>query len=254
MKYRRQSCRVAALAIVLALIGPTAGLTALQTTGANPAAVSPQPLVAGVQTFGATYGEWSARWWQWLLSIPAAQNPNLDQSGADCKEGQTGNVWFLAGTFGEGPVTRTCTVPAGKGIFFPVVNSITFAPFPHETLNALRAQAADFLDAVTLLKVTLDGVDLPDLRSLRVQSPVFSFTVPEAGVLPSGFCPLLAGPPSPTPPPRGPSQFCDPAVADGFWVLLSPLRPGGHKLRFRAKANTDPPFALDVTYNLTIAP
>ena len=50
--------------------------------------------------FANTYGEWSARWWQWLMSIPKATNPNLDATGAHCAEAQTGQVWFLAGLFG----------------------------------------------------------------------------------------------------------------------------------------------------------
>jgi len=27
-------------------------------------------------------------WWQWLLSIPTAVNPNLDSTGANCGVGQ----------------------------------------------------------------------------------------------------------------------------------------------------------------------
>ena len=38
----------------------------------NPGVVPPS-----VNEFGNPYGEWTARWWQWLLSIPAATNPNL---------------------------------------------------------------------------------------------------------------------------------------------------------------------------------
>ncbi len=45
--------------------------------------------------YGNTYGEWSARWWQWLLSVPTPKNPNLDTTGQDCDEGQAGPVWFL---------------------------------------------------------------------------------------------------------------------------------------------------------------
>jgi hypothetical protein len=47
--------------------------------------------------YGLSYGEWSARWWQWILSIPTQMNPNLDSTGAHCAEGQSGHVWFLPG-------------------------------------------------------------------------------------------------------------------------------------------------------------
>jgi hypothetical protein len=56
--------------------------------------------------FGNTYGEWSARWWQRLVSIPAASNPSLASGAVDCTLGQSGPVWFLAGTFGDKAYTR----------------------------------------------------------------------------------------------------------------------------------------------------
>src|SRR5262245_26501057 len=74
----------------------------------------------------APFKQLSAEWWQWALSIPAAENPQLDTTGGDCVVGQRGDVWFLAGTFGGGTVTRTCSVPEGTVLFFPVVNFVYF--------------------------------------------------------------------------------------------------------------------------------
>ena len=70
-----------------------------------------------------------AKWWKWVLAIPASQNPIFDQTGADCGLGQNGGVWYLAGTTG-GAVTRTCTIPAGKSIFFPIINVNNDYPCP----------------------------------------------------------------------------------------------------------------------------
>src|SRR5437763_11387933 len=77
-----------------------------QNSGIHPPCSSP---------YGLTYGEWSARWWQWLLAIPPNVNPNFDGTSLDpdvatvndCAQGQSGPVWFLAGTFG-GPAERAC--------------------------------------------------------------------------------------------------------------------------------------------------
>jgi hypothetical protein len=77
--------------------------------------------------YGNTYGEWSARWIQWLLSIPMAINPAFDNTGANCGQGQAGPVWFLAGTFG-GPVKRACTVPPGKALTGGVFNGTSIGP------------------------------------------------------------------------------------------------------------------------------
>jgi hypothetical protein len=84
--------------------------------------------------FGWSYGEWSAKWWQWVYSIPLETNPQLQgivQPPAvpvtvtvDCSQGQAGPVWFLAATFG-GWAVRECKdpIPADVPIFFPVNNT-----------------------------------------------------------------------------------------------------------------------------------
>ena len=52
----------------------------------------------------------SAQWWQWVLSIPTPANPLTDVTGVNCMMGQRGDVWFLAGTFAGGTVSRRCSV------------------------------------------------------------------------------------------------------------------------------------------------
>jgi hypothetical protein len=39
--------------------------------------------------YGLTYGEWTAKWWQWAYSIPKNVNPSYDDSGRYCSEGQS---------------------------------------------------------------------------------------------------------------------------------------------------------------------
>jgi hypothetical protein len=72
------------------------------------------------------FNQLTAEWWQWALSIPTKVNPLLDTNGGNCMIGQRGSMWFLAGTFGIDMVTRTCDVPEGKALFFPVINQINF--------------------------------------------------------------------------------------------------------------------------------
>src|SRR5438046_3826702 len=80
-------------------------------------------------TYGRTYGDWAAAWWQWALSIPASHHPLFDT--ADCGVGQSGPVFFLGGKACStldthcdfGHADRICTVPSGKALFFPVINT-----------------------------------------------------------------------------------------------------------------------------------
>src|SRR5262249_22552324 len=98
---------------------------ALATALALPAAGAAANILPPNSTaFGKTYGGWSAAWWQYVLAQPASSSPRVDPTGAGCGTGQSGRVFFLVGTSGSGTATRDgCTVPAGKALFFPLVNA-----------------------------------------------------------------------------------------------------------------------------------
>ena len=34
--------------------------------------------------YGSHFADWAAQWWQFVLSIPLADNPLLDETGAGC--------------------------------------------------------------------------------------------------------------------------------------------------------------------------
>lgn len=229
-------CLVALFTILLGIVG--------QITG--PAVPAAEAFVVPVGlTSGAEYGEWSARWWQWALSIPWGKNPVADTTGEHCAEGQVGNVWFLAGSFGSDPVERTCTVPKGKPLFFPLINVAVSDPFPNETILDLRMQALPFIDPTTSLSVTIDKLTLGTaiLSKFRVQSPVFQVVIPQGAVQ----CIFVPGPPDP-------ACFLFPAgphptvVSDGYWLFLSPLPVGTHTIKIKAVGF----FNQDVTYTLIV--
>jgi hypothetical protein len=187
----------------------------------------------------------SAEWWQWLLSIPPAENPSLDPTGDKCVVGQRGSTWFLAGTFG-GPVTRTCSVPTGKEIFFPVANSVFFdspnrcGQGPEQlSVAEMRAILDGFIAGVSGVSVELDGRPVRDQDLHRVRSKVFGIALPEENLFDAG-APCEAG-------------IYSPSVADGYYVLLEPLAAGQHTLRFRAE-NPEEGFVIDTTYHLTVVP
>jgi hypothetical protein len=230
--------RVVAISVgVVGLI--ISGMLAVAQAGSGDP--TPQVVDLTLAPYGNTYGEWSARWWQWWTSIPAATNPVLDETGANCAEGQSGPVWFLARTFG-GAVTRSCTVPAGRALFFPVMNLIFGAgardceplnPGVPCNLNALREAAAAPLENPPTLEASINGVPVQNLSGYRVQSPVFSVILPEAAIfgLPSGTF--------------------EPNVSDGYHLMLEPLSAGEHTIYFKAVLADG--FTTEVTYHLTIS-
>ncbi len=189
--------------------------------------------------YGLTYAEWTAKWWQWAYSMPEAINPMIDDTGRNCANNQTGPVWFLAGT-GGGAVTRECTIPSDKGILIPIINvECDSATEPAlDTEAELRACAKEDQDTVIGKEITVDGLNVGNLDSYRFQTSVFNLTLPENNI--AGVAPQTAK-----------------AVSDGFWILLEPLPPGMHEVKFKALLG-DPTatgatnFALDVTYLLTV--
>jgi hypothetical protein len=223
---------LAVSALVLGLASPGSG----QGKGnPNPGVVPPNS-----KAYGKTYGEWAAAWWNWALSSPLESNPVVDETGEFCDVNQAGPVWFLAGTFG-GSAERECTVPAGKPLFFPIINTIFAATEPEETEEELRAGANADIDDVTVLEVSVDGVPLQDLsRRYRAESPAFVLHLPEGAILDQL---------------SGLSGDLFPAVADGYWILLAPLSVGEHVIHFRgAKGDPEAPdFETEVTYYLTVA-
>ncbi len=190
--------------------------------------------------YGLSYGEWTAKWWQWAYSIPTNDNPTADETGAKCGVGQNDtNVWFLSGT-GGGKATRTCTIPAGKAILIPLLNvQCSYITDPAlKSESELRECAKEDQDKGTNLQASIDGVAIPDLKKYRVQSPLFNITYPKDNV--AGV-------------PQGTSQ----AISDGYWILIKPLSAGKHEIRasgsiadFTATGPLN--FISDVKYDVSV--
>jgi hypothetical protein len=211
--------------------------------GPNPGVLPPQS-----HPYGKTYGEWEAAWWKWAFSLPADHHPLTDTAPAST--GQTGNVWFLGGTFitetgpgGEiiGRVTRDATIPTGKALFFPLVNTEgSTAEGNGATEAELRAYAKMSADTIvpSSLFVQIDGRSLQGLGSFRAQSPLFIY-----GPLPvNNLLGFAAGTTSPS-------------VSDGYHVMLTPLSVGQHTLHFGGTAEAPGfTFIQDITYHITVAP
>jgi hypothetical protein len=208
--------------------------------------------------FTALYAEYSARWWQYADSVPTAQSPFLDQTGANFAAGQSGPVWFLSGTVcfnalgqpcvatdkNPATVVRNVTLPAGKFLFFPVLNSEADnvnpgAPDTTFTADQLRALVKQQQDAAENMTVEVDGRTIPDVSRFRVTSPVFRYTLPRDNIIT-----YLTGV-------NVPARTVYPAVGDGVYLMLAPLSPGHHTIHFAG--DTGPGnYALNVTYDINV--
>jgi hypothetical protein len=253
VKYWRSS-----LAVVMALI--------MSTSVAFAQTLNPGVVPINGQVGGLTYGQWSARWWQYAYSVTTF---------ARCRAEPSGPMWFLAGAAKRrGIAVRSCIVPSGRNIMFPVFNaewsvaeaqaqqmvtptqSCLIPDQPNGTSDAdllacATAQANQALDVDlgASLEADVDGVTLQNLLNFRAVSPPFTFTT--VGGNPFRLCPA-----------DGSCPLTSRAVADGFWIILTPLSPGMHTIHFAATVpfpNVNPPampftFTTDATYHLMVQP
>jgi len=227
-------------AILFMITAPTSG----SAVSASFTIIPPDD--AQAQT-GKTYGEWSALWWQSTMSVPFADNPIIDPTGAKCRQGQIAGsaVFFLRSTTG-GNLTRSgCVVPAGKILFLPL---LTFANYQSaddkskEPEHSIRNYLNGFVRSTRELQVNIDGTDVgttvnlqPHATPLRAKSPdgFFTFIAPENNIF--GGTPGLSYD----------------WISDGFYLIVAPLSPGAHTITF---GGTSRNFEAYVTYNLIVEP
>ena len=161
----------------------------------------------------------AARWVRWVAAAGLDESPIDDTTGAHGMANQPTDVWFLAGNRG-GSVHRRLAVPAGRDLFFPVVNGWA--------VSDEAPDVAELLDAVHG-SVAVDGAPLE----------------PELIVTRQPF--VVAG-----------ARFNDitlrtkpkPVVTWGLWRSVPALAPGEHEVHVVAGDGGD--WSLDVRYQLLV--
>ena len=191
----------------------------------------------------------TADWWKWVIAIPSEINPLLDETGDNCNVNQQGPVWFLVGTPGDtttgnlttGDAERDCVIPEGKKILFPIFN--TFCSELNDQISGpqleegLRQCAEDIINEVDILEASIDGKSITNFEKFRVQSPLFTISIPEDNAF-------------------GITNFTNipqKAISDGYWVEVKGLDPGEHTIEFTGGA-TAFKFTTHVLYHITIEP
>jgi hypothetical protein len=187
---------------------------------------------------GLSYGDWVALWWQWAFSIPDGTGHPFSVGG-NVLQKQAGRVWFLAGAFHPSNVrdVRKILIPRGTALFFPVGNGdcSTLEPDPFHgddapSLSACTNRNFDNLGLAEGAICEIDGKRVKHLDQFRTQSPMF----------PIG--------PLPNPPIFGlTAGDSGQAVDAGIYILLKPLSPGPHTIRFASYGGQ-----LDTTYVVTV--
>ncbi len=150
-------------------------------------------------------------------------------------------VWFLP-ELDASDKTIAVTIPAGYALFVPLHNEFQADIVGSVLLSFTQNQAkliTKELDALAVPTIDVDGVPVADITRYRVQTPVFSFILPDAAVL-KGY-------------PTG-SPLHMQAIGEGYNVIFSPLSVGKHVIRTQAQVVGDRHTLLPVspTYQITV--
>jgi len=250
-----------------ALLAALCGLLALAPASSSAPQSNPNPKITPINSisYGYSYGQWQERFWKWYVSQPFATNPVFDPTGDLFANGQTGPVWFLPGGFGE--VERHVKLPAGKALYVPFVNAVfwshahdfadppnEFGDLPDAKLIAaklgldpddlsdeeLLSLLANYVMTYAEGSIEIDGKEVKNLSSYLASTPAFKF-VDQDLFTDFGF------------------EVDGIAVSAGYAVILSPLTPGEHTIRVKAKLTVPDPtltylnFEAEVVHHITVA-
>jgi len=173
------------------------------------------------------------------------QRPAAAAAGSRPAVNQSGDVWFLAGNLG-GTTERTVTVPPGKALFIPILNT-TYLGFPWDPIDQGYQQANDVAGLLSLiswqmegatLACEIDGIPVRHLSAYRTQSSEwYGVTMIDNNIYGNLF--------------GIPGGAYHPCVDDGYFLMLAPLNVGRHTIHFTG-ANAYG-FSLDVTYHVTVS-
>jgi len=197
----------------------------------------------GSKPYGLAYPKHIENYWKWTLGIPAKENPINDPTGERCATGQSNtnsSVFYL--TFNNGGVSeRVCKVPAGKGLFIPVMQvEISDKDIPGAKPDDLKLETKKDQDSVNSLYLQIGNKEYnyDDLLKYRTATDIF-----EVDYADNGIFGIVEG---------GPTK----ASADGFYIITEPLQRGNYTVHYKSSLScldpgcAEPNFAQDIKYTI----
>lgn len=227
-----RSGRLVALVAALALVG-TGGVLA-QDEEAPPPGSATTIVPAGEDPLGVTYGEWGARWWDWLLSVPAAEGP---ASTDNCQANQGGEVFIVPHTDPGTVVTVNCEISPDQWLLLSP-GSTVWGFEEGQTDEELRAQLEELRGVFSNLALSIDGVDVPDIDSYWVISPAWEEEYVEGNIF------------------EAEAGSSERLMVAGWFMVAPPLEPGSHTIVVRDDVDIpdddEGPLTAELTANITV--
>jgi len=195
--------------------------------------------------YGRSYEEHIINYWKFILPINVTDNPAEDPTGNRCTQGQnlsTSSIFYLHANDG-GESVKTCIMPAGKGLFIPILQAeSSTAEEPGASIEKLHQTVKKDQDRANALSLSINdkSYNFTELKKFREATKDFQVIFPKD--------PLFSGKPG-----------LATSVSDGYQVITSPLTPGNYTIKFKGSTQcigTEDPdcvnFSSDNTYHLIV--
>lgn len=172
------------LAVADTTVATTPEDTIVETSVAaatTPEEASVEMLAPDESWAGVSRAEWTARAWQWWLSLPTDVNPSMTNQG--CGYGQAGPVYFLP----IGADNIHCVVAEGTAIYvtaeYAWCSTIEPAPAFGRNEEELQACTRELVDNAGMTShVTINGHDVGDTGQYRLATAAFPITLSEGNL------------------------------------------------------------------------
>ena len=168
--------------------------------------------------YGLSYEDHIKNYWRYAISLPNDVNPWNDDTGKMCRNGQeaiNSSVFYLPAN-GGGNSTRVCKIPAGSGIFIPIlVGEFSLLELGKDAKVAdLPGFAKNDQDNMHVFTLAIGNKKLgtEDIRKYGIVTSPFNLTFPENNLF-------------------GTEPGSTTAAADGYYVITEPLKKGTYVIR-----------------------
>jgi hypothetical protein len=196
--------------------------------------------------YGFTYGEWTTKWWDWILPIPRENSPLHDDTGALWITNQpSSDVWFLIGNFAkefpkEYPTEkknfphRKIKIKAGRSILVPILNCMaTLLEYPDlKTHEGLLKHVENDVNSIVKKKLFINEKMYEPIR-VPSDPNIFKVKIIENNAFDIKNLGLTD------------------AAADGYWAFIKPLSKGNYIIRFEGSCENGR-LSAGASYNLEI--
>ncbi len=195
----------------------------------------------GSEPYGRTYGEWEAKHWELHVNLPPDQSPaSPTYKPSECLLLKDDNMTFLSDFYSEIEYRNyNCEISKTPIAIPALTEGCSYGEFENPN-DKIIEDCIYSHNPYAVVKVTIDGKEIPDIDKFRITSDWFILNVTQKDN------------------PYDIKPGSHKAKINAIMPILKPLPPGQHEIRTEVFQDipsivmSDVPLHRVITYNLTV--